>query len=283
MYLLSAPVLVALIFHIITVVICVFYIFKQKEVLGGVVGSLSSLAAFVILLDSTDVGRKENQVLKEDNERITTRYRFEIDSLNKEKNILIANLRKCQMLEEDNRSGSNSSPELSPTRTSPNVGTIKNSAGGTSILQQGSNNQAAGNNSVVVKADNGANVTVTSEKVPVFEQVLAVNEYVRFPHLIRRGQHVRLNPSGSISLGPWVGVQGPAGAGWGTFLDHYSLQHDIRHGALMYRIGANSRWVPCDREMEFTASTGGELEFEVNDNDKDNNKGAFKVEVRVYN
>jgi hypothetical protein len=102
---------------------------------------------------------------------------------------------------------------------------------------------------------------------------LRVNSYVRFTDVeLRRGDRLRLTASGTVTLGPFVGKTGPEGiGGFPTFRRNQRFQL----GALMARVGEGEWFLVKDGI--FAAQEDGTLQLRINDNDPDNNDGAFEV------
>jgi len=91
--------------------------------------------------------------------------------------------------------------------------------------------------------------------------------------------------SGGIIVGQYVGSVGPEGIDSGVLglsLDSYDIIPEYAHGALLCKLDTESEWKECGKELIFQAKSNGCLQFDVNDNDKSNNSGAFDVEVFIY-
>lgn len=106
---------------------------------------------------------------------------------------------------------------------------------------------------------------------------LSVNGFTRSTACVTAGQRVRVQASGRVTVGLFLGTVTPDGIE--NFVGTYDLVPGYRHGGLMCRIQGETQWDFCGDSRQFTAAQSGCLEFEVNDNDQSNNSGAFTVEV----
>jgi hypothetical protein len=108
-----------------------------------------------------------------------------------------------------------------------------------------------------------------------------VNNYVNTRILIRRGDKVMVKASGRVNFGLLAGSGGPEGVDFGTDYNYISV---CEHGCLIGRIhapGGDEGWACIGNETEEISERTGILELDVNDNDPDNNKGKFIVEVKI--
>ncbi len=95
--------------------------------------------------------------------------------------------------------------------------------------------------------------------------------------LVKKGDRVYLSAAGYISTGTWSGMTGPEGHEGQEHLSIYSIAPNIRHGALMVKVGKGGAWQVVGRDMNFTAPASDQLYLAVNDKDVDNNNGIFTV------
>lgn len=98
---------------------------------------------------------------------------------------------------------------------------------------------------------------------------------------VQPGDTVRVNASGSIQVGAFAGSVDANGTEGMLLGDSYDLVRPYPHGALLCRIAGENDWQLCGSFLEFTASSAGCLEFEVNDNDQSNNIGYFTVDASI--
>jgi hypothetical protein len=114
---------------------------------------------------------------------------------------------------------------------------------------------------------------------------LQVNELTQTNICVPAGSTISVRASGSIRVGPFVGVVDPEGTERGfmgaTLGDSYDLVRSLPHGALMCRVTGEQDWRLCAANLTFQSPLDGCLEFQINDNDQGNNSGAFDVRVEV--
>lgn len=110
---------------------------------------------------------------------------------------------------------------------------------------------------------------------------------------VRKGDRVKVNASGMITTGEFVGILSPEGKesfqllGITAPIDPlWDIVPEFPHGVLMFRI-ADSTWSATEGWMDyaatkgFTAERSGCLEFDINDNDNSDNTGAYSVQIDV--
>ncbi|HWS86640.1 MAG TPA: hypothetical protein VN282_06735 [Pyrinomonadaceae bacterium] len=132
--------------------------------------------------------------------------------------------------------------------------------------------------------DNGGEVSV---------KAFDVNNRVGTNIYVGRGDRVLFGAAGSVLLGPNVGESGPEG------ITHfllgilpvridpiYSPFPEIPHGSLLGRIrtpgaGKWTGWFVIGAGGEMIATNSGVLELDVNDNVPEDNRGRFRVGVKV--
>lgn len=100
---------------------------------------------------------------------------------------------------------------------------------------------------------------------------------------VNAGDKVEIQATGTIRTGPFCGFVGPEGANDGIqfWCSSYSLIKSYRFGSLLYSSTNDDEWNFCGKSCSFSYSGGGNLEFEVNDEDQGNNSGAFNLEITV--
>lgn len=109
---------------------------------------------------------------------------------------------------------------------------------------------------------------------------LGIGGQVKTQIFVNKGDKIVVSAMGEISFGFFAGKGGPDGIRYGTT---YNIVRDAMHGALLVRIvpNPNGRWLVAGSRKEFVAESAGFLEFEVNDTQKEDNSGSFKVTVEV--
>lgn len=125
-------------------------------------------------------------------------------------------------------------------------------------------------------ANNGAKVPIKAERLD--DSTLRVGSYSFSSDVtLKRGQRIRLNATGTVTLGPFAGSSGPAGIdGFGLYRrdDRFSL------GALLGRIG-DGDWFLVGADASVVAQQDGPLSLRINDLDPANNEGYFEVEYWI--
>jgi len=98
--------------------------------------------------------------------------------------------------------------------------------------------------------------------------------------IVKRGDHVRVNASGSVTLDPTSGQSsGPEGF---EMADPKKLMSDKPTGALIGVIGAdNDDFIFIGRTAEFTATRDGLLFLSVNEGTLADNSGVFKAVIEI--
>ena len=111
--------------------------------------------------------------------------------------------------------------------------------------------------------------------------LVSVNQYVHADNLcVEPGDTIRLIAKGAVQVGFWVGAVDPGGTR-GSLLGDGSLVWLYPHGSLLCKLSSEKKWRFCGSFLEFTAPAAGCMEFEVNDENKSNNQGAFTVDVSI--
>ncbi len=98
--------------------------------------------------------------------------------------------------------------------------------------------------------------------------------------MVKKGDRILIEASGSVMLGGFAGSAGPNGLTSGLF-QNYNEVRGAYHGALLCRIGYEGYWVNVGEKKEFIAETDGSLNFIVNDAYYNNNSGEFKGTVTI--
>lgn len=97
------------------------------------------------------------------------------------------------------------------------------------------------------------------------------------PRVIK-GQKIDVRASGSVFLGGFAGSSGPEGI---PGFKNYSFIPNLKHGALIFRAGANGTWKTVGRGNSFIADNSGVLEFLINDRGYSNNSGYYNVQISI--
>lgn len=97
---------------------------------------------------------------------------------------------------------------------------------------------------------------------------------------LKKGQEVRLQALGDITLGMLAGTRSAEGID-DDYLRTYSLAPELPHGAFICRIGSGNPWMLAGKKHAFTVTEDGILEIAVNDADWVNNEGYFDVKIEV--
>jgi tetratricopeptide (TPR) repeat protein len=123
--------------------------------------------------------------------------------------------------------------------------------------------------------------TIAQNVPDINANLVSVNQYVHADNLcVEPGDTVRLIAKGAVQVGFWVGAVDPDGTR-GSLLGDGSLVWLYPHGSLLCKLSSEKKWRFCGSFLEFTAPSAGCLEFEVNDENKGNNQGAFTVDVSI--
>ncbi len=121
--------------------------------------------------------------------------------------------------------------------------------------------------------------------MPYFNQTLPINSLTETHIPVKKGETVLITATGSINVGPWVGLSGPQGRTAGLIgfpISHYSIVKSFNHAVLMFKLAKADAWTACGANFKFTADKNGELIFQVNDNDQGNNSGAYTVNIQKF-
>jgi hypothetical protein len=115
------------------------------------------------------------------------------------------------------------------------------------------------------------------------QYVFNTNSYVNTNLSVNSGDKIRVEASGRISFGSFVGSGGPRGI---MISPQYNYFTDVPHGQLMGRIkqsGAKDLegWFAIGEGREFVVRSPGVLEFAVNDNRPRDNSGSFRIQVTI--
>jgi len=115
------------------------------------------------------------------------------------------------------------------------------------------------------------------------QYVFNTDSHVNTGISVNSGDKIKVEASGRIRFGYFVGSGGPKGI---LISPEYNYFVDIPHGQLMGRIrqfGAQELdgWFPIGEGREFVARSQGVLEFAVNDNRPGDNAGRFRIEVAI--
>lgn len=147
-----------------------------------------------------------------------------------------------------------------------------------------------GNNSGPIINDTGGGDVIVNQNAvsptPAVYEAWTVNDMVTTNICVQKGDTVSVSANGGITVGQNLGSVGPEGKDEGILglpLDQYDIYPEFSHGALLCKLDTEERWMECGTALEFQAQLDGCLQFEVNDNEKVNNSGAFSVTVVVFN
>lgn len=112
-------------------------------------------------------------------------------------------------------------------------------------------------------------------------EVAAKKDWTSSGLIVKRGDHIRITASGSITLDPASGrTCGPEGLG--DLPDPKKLMPDQPTGALIGVISSdNDDFIFIGRSGEFTATRDGLLFLSVNEGQLSDNLGSFKATVEV--
>jgi hypothetical protein len=111
--------------------------------------------------------------------------------------------------------------------------------------------------------------------------VVAKKDWTSSGLIVKRGDHLRVTASGTITLDPIKSTTcGPEGVG--DLIDPKKLMPDQPTGALIAVISSdNDDFIFLGRSGEFTATRDGLLFLSVNEGHLPDNQGAFKAVVEV--
>jgi hypothetical protein len=128
-------------------------------------------------------------------------------------------------------------------------------------------------------ASNGGGGTPCPAKYASSYRV-GVNHHVDSGIKVAKGDKISIRASGEVTFGIMAGSGGPEGI---DFLPSYNYFENLKHGCLIGRVAASEDdpWSYIGASADFTADRSGELQFNVNDNDPDNNVGEFDVKITV--
>lgn len=95
-----------------------------------------------------------------------------------------------------------------------------------------------------------------------------------------KGDYVWIVAQGEIKVGAFVGYVDPDGRDtW--LLSGYNIVPDAPHGGLLCRLKGQTEWSFCGSDTEFQPEESGQLEFQVNDREQENNDPDTYFEVVV--
>jgi hypothetical protein len=143
-------------------------------------------------------------------------------------------------------------------------------------------------NSGTVINNSGGDVIVNEIAVsptPAVYEVWEVSDRVTTNICVQKGDVVSVSAKDGISVGAFLGWVEPDGIDsglGGASLDEYDIYPEFSHGALLCKLDTEERWMECGTALEFQAQFDGCIQFDVNDNEKENNSGSFEVSVVVF-
>lgn len=133
----------------------------------------------------------------------------------------------------------------------------------------------------------------TPKRNATLPQSLSVSEFVKTGICVEPETRLLITAEGSINLGAGNRETGPAGKevfktvlGIPVPIDipldkQYSIEPKFPLGAFLCRFDYEDNWQYCSTSRTLTAERKGCLTFEVNDNEKNDNQGAFRVSVKA--
>lgn len=115
------------------------------------------------------------------------------------------------------------------------------------------------------------------------QYVFNTNSYVNTNLSVNPGDKIRVEASGRVRFGSFVGSGGPRGI---MISPQYNYFTDVPHGQLIGRSKQSGTedlegWFPIAEGREFVARSPGVLEFAVNDNRPRDNSGSFRIQVTI--
>lgn len=96
------------------------------------------------------------------------------------------------------------------------------------------------------------------------------------------GNWIKINASGSMKVGNWIGNSTPDGRSGGIMgmsITQYNIVPNFNHAALLYKLPGDTEWKSCGANCQFQSPTSGKLKitFEINDNTQGDNSGAYDI------
>lgn len=176
------------------------------------------------------------------------------------------------------------------TRSYDSLSTVITGAGTTSVSGNDNNTASgignvAGNQNNVVSGNDRSTIVINPKEEPIVDDNIEVATLIKSKIRIEKGNRIVITATGTINVGPSVGPSGPEGRTGGVLnfpLTDYNIVSEYPHAALLLRLIGDESWINCGKDYSFRAERTGLLEFDINDNRKWDNKGAYKVNVRVF-
>ena len=117
---------------------------------------------------------------------------------------------------------------------------------------------------------------------------LAVSEFTKTDICVEDGTAVSVTADGTISLGSNIRDTNPVGKdNFQTFFGitlpidkQYYLEQSFPLGALLCRFDYSEKWNYCSTSRTLSAERKGCLILEVNDKDKSDNRGVYRVHIK---
>ena len=106
--------------------------------------------------------------------------------------------------------------------------------------------------------------------------------YTKTKFRVQPSDIIKIHSTGFVKLGALTGTSGPEGLTTGLMgmsLNSYNLIPELNHGALLYRVNG-SKWNVVGTSLQLS-NANGFLEFDINDIEKRNNDGSYKVQIII--
>lgn len=116
---------------------------------------------------------------------------------------------------------------------------------------------------------------------------LKINSFYKSKIKVEEGDLVTIKAGGVMKVGGFVGNSGPEGIPnnrgvLGMSLEVYNYFKIWNHAALTFRFGDKDEWKYYnEKENKFIAQKSGFMEFGINDNQQNDNEGAYEVEILI--
>lgn len=122
---------------------------------------------------------------------------------------------------------------------------------------------------------------------PYFQKIFMVDDFTNTKIRVEKGDRILINASGTINVGPVIGHSGPDGKESGIFgfsLLDYNIIKSYKHASLIFKVddGNGNNWTNCGVGCEMNVEQAGFIYFDINDIDKRNNSGKYKVSLKIF-
>jgi len=142
-----------------------------------------------------------------------------------------------------------------------------------------------GSNNTVIAGNDGSTIIIGNLEKPFLEKEISVEGFLNTKIKVQKGNKVFISATGSIKVGQFAGYSGPDGKEGGLFnasLEEYNIVSGFKHAALMFKLDESSNWKECGKNYKFTANKDGDIIFQINDNNQNDNEGAYTVTIQLY-